>query len=291
VHGPAPDRTGGARLAVAVITRDRRDRLLATLDRLAALGRPVTVVDNGSRDGTVAAVRSRHPAMRVTALGANLGGAARAIGARAAGTPYVAFADDDSWWAPGALELAEAMLDAHPRLALVAGRVLVGPDARLDPTCELMARSPLPATEGLPGRPVLGFLACAAVVRAEAFLAAGGFHPRLGIGGEETLLAVDLARAGWWLAYVPELVAHHEPPPRADHAPRRRREVRNALWTAWLRRRGGGALRRTAAVLANAGAPARWTGLAEAVCGLGWVLRERRPVGHELEARLRLIER
>ncbi|MGW7357269.1 glycosyltransferase family 2 protein, partial [Streptomyces sp. NPDC054802] len=42
------------RTSVVVITRDRRDQLLRTLDHLAALPeRPVViVVDNGSRGGT-----------------------------------------------------------------------------------------------------------------------------------------------------------------------------------------------------------------------------------------------
>jgi GT2 family glycosyltransferase len=279
-----------ARTAVVVVTRDRRDRVLATLDRLVPLGRPITVVDNGSHDGTAEAVRSRHPEVTVRALAGDIGAAARTLGARLAGTPYVAFADDDSWWEPGALDLAEAFLDGNPELALVAGRVLVGPGDRPDPTCEVMARSPLPAPAGLPGRAVLGFLGCAAVVRTAPFLSVGGFHPRFGIGGEETLLATDLARVGWWLAYLPAVVAHHHPPPRADHGPRRRREVRNALWSAWLRRRSGGAIRTTAVVLAHADPRVRWAGAADAVRGLGWVLRERRPVDPALDARLQLLE-
>jgi GT2 family glycosyltransferase len=280
------------RLGIVVITLNRRETVLRTLDRLRLLGRPLTLVDNGSRDATVAAVRARHEDVRVVPAGRNLGGAARTVGARAAGTPYVAFSDDDSWWAPGALERAEALLDAHPALALIAGRVLVGQEARPDPTCEVMARSPLPGPAGArPGsRSVLGFLACAAVVRTQPFLAAGGFHPRLGIGGEEQLLAIDLARAGAWLAYVPEVVAHHQPPPRRDHRRRRRRLVRNALWSAWLRRRPAGVLRRTAAALTAGDPAARFGGLVDALGGLHWVLRERRTVDRELEARLRLVD-
>ncbi len=65
-----------------------------------------------------------------------------------------------------------------------------------------MEHSPLPVEPDLPGPPVLGFLACAAIVRRKAYLEVGGFDPRMMIGGEEELLAADLASAGWGLAYV-----------------------------------------------------------------------------------------
>ena len=61
------------------------------------------LVDNGSTDGTVAAVRDARPDLRVVRLGTNRGAPARNLGVRLAATPYVAFADDDSWWSPGAL--------------------------------------------------------------------------------------------------------------------------------------------------------------------------------------------
>jgi GT2 family glycosyltransferase len=284
--------TGSAgEVAVVVATRDRATRLLGTLTRLAAVeGRPVVVVDNGSTDGTPARVRAHHPDVVVVELGGNLGGAARTLGAHLVDTPYVAFSDDDSWWAPGALRRAAELLDRHPRLAVLAARVLVGPARRLDPVCAVMAGSPLPPAGDLPGRPVLGFVACGAVVRRDAFLQAGGFDGRLGIGGEEELLAVDLATAGWGLAYVDEVVAYHHPSPSRDPHRRRGVQVRNALWSAWLRRPLPAAARRTIDLAWPAlRQPGSRAGVLEAVRGLPWVVRERRPVRRELEAALRAV--
>jgi GT2 family glycosyltransferase len=279
-----------ASVTVVVATRDRRASLLRTLGRLAALPEapPVVVVDNASTDGTADAVRAARPAVRVLEPGANLGAGARTLGAVAAASPYVAFCDDDSWWAPGALPLAAELLDAHPGVALVAARVLVGPGGRVDPTCEAMAHGPLRAGEPLPGPPVLGFVACGAVVRRSAFLAAGGFEPRLGVGGEEELLALDLAAAGWRSVYADGVVAHHHPAagPRAG---RDRVQLRNALWSAWLRRPWRRALRRSAGLLA-AGGRAAPAALTEALRGLPWVLRSRRRLPADTERAARRLE-
>ncbi len=129
-----------------------------------------------------------------------------------------------------------ALFDQHPRLGLLAGRILVGPDEALDPVCAEMADSPLPRDLDLPGPSVLGFLACGAVVRRDAYLTAGGFDRVVVFGGEEQRLALDLASAGWGLAYVDDVVAHHHPSVRrgAD-ADRRAVLARNELLTAAMR--------------------------------------------------------
>ena len=293
---PGSDSTtaGGARVGVAIATRERRADLERTLERLLALPErpPVVVADNGSRDGTPAAIRARFPQVEVLELGANRGAGARTAAVARLATPYVAFSDDDSWWEPGALARAAALLDAHPRLGLLAGRILVGPQERLDPACALMERSPLPAPPGGPGHPVLGFVACGAVVRRAAYLAVGGFDARYGIGGEERPLALDLAAAGWQLQYVPELVAHHHPAAQGARPGREAAMLRNEMWSAWLHRRAGAALRRTAGLLARSG-PRRHTAaaLAQAVRGAGWVARERRIVPADVERALRVVER
>jgi GT2 family glycosyltransferase len=227
----------------------------------------VIVVDNASSTPIPDAIR----------LERNLGGAARNVGVRAAATEYVALTDDDAWWAPGALVAAVAWLDAHPSVALLQPRVLVGAAGRLDPVCAELERAPV----------MLGFVACAVVIRRSAFLAVGGFHERLAVGGEEELLAWDLAAAGWELAYVPAIVAHHCPPggPRPS---RREVEVRNALWVAWLRRPWRVVLR---AALATPRDRAGARGVVRALAGVPWVLRARRPGPAHVEAMRRRLER
>jgi len=224
-----------AATTLVVLTRNRWPDLARTLPRHEA---PVILVDNGSTDGTPDLVRSHFPAVRVVQLDTNRGALGRNVGVDVASTPLVAFADDDSWWEPGALRRAEAVFEQYPHLGLLAARILVGADNRLDPACRLMQCSAVPVRAGrpLPGPAVLGFVACGAVVRREAFRAAGGFDSVVFFAGEEERLALDLRSAGWDLAYVEEVVAHHDPSPR--RAPRRRQVLvaRNDLLTALMRR-------------------------------------------------------
>jgi GT2 family glycosyltransferase len=244
-------------VTVVIATRNRADALCRTLERLAALpDRPaaVVVVDNASGDGTPAAVADRFPSVRVVQLPRNEGAVARNHGVAAAPTPYVAFADDDSWWAQGALARGQALLGAYPRLALVAARTVVGPEERPDPMSAVMAAAPLGVPADLPGPAVLGFLACAAIVRRDAFLACGGFDPVVFFMGEEQRLAWDLHSAGWGLAYCDDVVAHHDPAPQAIVDVTRKRVLasRNRALTAWMRRPYRVAMAQSAALLRSA---------------------------------------
>jgi GT2 family glycosyltransferase len=274
-------------VTVVIATRDRRETLLPTLGRLEALPeRPaVIVVDNGSADGTPEAVAGLHPRVELVRAPRNLGAAARNVGVHRARTPVVAFSDDDSWWAPGALTRAEAAMEAQRRLGLLAARVLVGPEERLDSTCVDMERTPLP------GGGILGFVACGAVVRREAFLAAGGFDARYGIGGEEAPLAVRLACEGWELRYAADVVAHHHPVPSPTRGGREARALRNDLWTAWRVRPAPSALAASGRLLRAAGwRRSTLRGALGAVRGAGWVLRDRRPTPPAVEQGLRLLD-
>jgi GT2 family glycosyltransferase len=281
------------RMTVVIATRDRAGELGRTLSRLAELPEQpaVIVVDNASRDGTAGLVRRGYPGVRLIRLPCNRGAVARNIGAAAADTRFVAFCDDDSWWEPGALACAARALESCPALAVVAGQTLVGPGAEPDPVNAAMERSPL-GQDGLPGPRVLGFLACAAVVRRSAFLEVGGFSDVLVFGGEEKLLAMDLAAAGWAAAYVSGARARHWPSARRDEAARRRLDARNEVLTAWLRRPAGHALAATAGLISRLGRdPAAAGALASLLRVLPRALRRRRVLPAAAEADVRALAR
>ncbi|MGW8697900.1 glycosyltransferase family 2 protein [Streptomyces eurythermus] len=282
------------RTTVVVITHNRREELLRTLGLLRRLPErpPVFVTDNASTDGTAEAVARDFPEMTLLRPGRNLGAIGRNLAVQRVRTPYVAFCDDDTWWAPGSLRRAADLLDPRPRLAAVTARILVEPGGTEDPVVPELRDSPLTGPDWLPGPALGSFLAAATVLRTEAFRAAGGFHPGLWLGGEEELLACDLQRQGWWLAYAGELTVHHHASRLRDSTARRVLGLRNTLWFTWLRRPLLPALRRTGHLIRTVprdAASAR--AFAHATAGLPWVLRQRDPVPPDLERRIATLER
>ncbi|NSC21783.1 glycosyltransferase [Streptomyces albus subsp. chlorinus] len=332
--GGGPGGGAGERLGVVIATRDRRDTLARTLERLLALPENprIMVVDNASRDGTADMVTRAFPGVDVLRMPVNRGALARNAGVRALRTPYVAFSDDDSWWEPGSLGRAVDILAAHPAMGLLAAGITVEPgrsgdpegrdtldaldavaapagtagptgperseqpppprgrSGRPDPLNGVLAASPL-GEGSVPGsRKVLGFLGCAAVVRRQAYLDVGGYHPLLFFGAEETLLAYDLAAAGWEVVHCPDVVARHSP---AD-VPRPGREAlvrRNELLIAWLRRPLPLALRRTASLCGDAVGDAQARRAARGLLPrLPAALRLRRPLPPAVEEAAALVE-
>ncbi|WP_222266371.1 glycosyltransferase family 2 protein [Modestobacter marinus] len=282
------------RVSVVVATRDRRESLLRSLAHLdRPHGPPVVVVDNASADGTVAAVRAEHPRVELVELPANAGAVARTDGVRRTSTRYVAFADDDSWWEPGALDRAADLLDAHPRAAVVVGRVRLADDGSEDAVTRKHRAAVLGRSPGAPGPDVLSFPAFAAVVRRDAYLAVGGFSPLLFFGGEEHLLALDLAATGRQLVFAEDVVAWHAPAGPDRPTPQRwALQTRNDVLVDWLRRPLPVALAATGRLIRRAprdGAARRaLLGVARL---LPRALRQRRPVSPELERRFATAQR
>ncbi len=267
------------RVSVVVMSRDRRDELLTSLGRHRA---EVILVDNASTDGSVRAVRERHPWVQVLALERNAGAQARTLGVRAADTEFIAFADDDSWWAAGSLSAAVEIFDREPDVAVVNARILVGPEDRLDGVCTVMADSPLPRPAGSPHPSLLGFVACAAVVRRSAFLQVGGFDDVVLFPGEEERVALDLAAAGWRMVYAEDLVVHHHPSPRRHSADRRIAAVtRSAILTAVLRLSWPRVWRRVRGAATSG--PAARRGLLAALRDAPRAVRARRQVDRHLQ--------
>lgn len=279
--------------AVVIATYNRGSVLEGTLQALYDLPyRPrIVVADNASTDDTERVCKRFGSRVMLLKLRRNIGAAARTIAVREAGTPYIAFCDDDCVWLPDAIPKAVQRFKEHPDVAVLNGRVLVGDGDKTDRTCEAMRAGA--RARGCTGVPILFFMAGASIARADAFLQAGGYHERYFIGAEESLLSLDLAAQGWRLWYCDDLVIRHRPSHiNRDPKTRRRLVLRNRLWTVLLRRSIPTVLAALARQLQIARTdPIARAALGDAIAALPWIVRERHAIPAQLERQICALER
>jgi N-acetylglucosaminyl-diphospho-decaprenol L-rhamnosyltransferase len=126
-------------LSVVIVTWNVRDLALSCLQAIrSGSGQLVVepiVVDNGSTDGTVEAIREAFPEVLLTAGLTNIGFArATNQGISIANGRHVLLLNPDAMVGPGVLERMVALADAHPDYGIV-GPQLVGADGSLQAVC------------------------------------------------------------------------------------------------------------------------------------------------------------
>ena len=117
-----------AHVAAVVVTYDALPWIEQCLDSLG--GVETVVVDNGSRDGTVAFVRQRYPDVRVIETENRGLGAGWNVGLRETTSTYGLLLNADAWLVEGALERLCEFADTRPRAAVIGPRLL-NPDGTL----------------------------------------------------------------------------------------------------------------------------------------------------------------
>jgi GT2 family glycosyltransferase len=120
-----------AGVTIVVLNWNHAEETIVCLDslRVAELGgASVLVVDNGSRDGSVAAIRARFPQQEILALPENVGFAggnnAGIRHALARGAEAVLLLNNDTDVAPDFLPPLLEALNSNPRCAAVSSAVL-----------------------------------------------------------------------------------------------------------------------------------------------------------------------
>ncbi|MCS7039345.1 MAG: glycosyltransferase family 2 protein, partial [Anaerolineae bacterium] len=148
-------------VSILIVSWNVRDYLLRCLASLAAgadgLSYEVIVVDNASRDGTVAAVQAQFPAVRVMANATNRGFTAGNNQALAvARGAFFFLLNPDTEVQPDAIAELHRFLVAHPDVGIVGPRLLY-PDGSLQssrrrfPTLATLFTESTVVQEYLPG--------------------------------------------------------------------------------------------------------------------------------------------
>ncbi len=140
-------------LSIVIVSYNAREHLERCIDSLVAtppaLSHDIIVVDNGSTDGAVDAVRRRWPQVRTLALERNIGfAAANNRGIRATGGARVLLLNSDTVVPPGAIDTLASRLEAHPdaavagpRLVDAAGLAEISFGAMISPFAELRQKT------------------------------------------------------------------------------------------------------------------------------------------------------
>ncbi len=126
------------KLTILVVSYNTRDMTIACLDSIRRETRlkdfEVIVVDNASRDGSVAAIEKHAPDVRLLALDDNLGFArANNLGAMHASGEYLLLLNPDTVVLDGAIDKLVSFAEENPDFGIWGGRTHFA-DGRLNPS-------------------------------------------------------------------------------------------------------------------------------------------------------------
>jgi len=222
-------------LSIIVISWNTRDLVLdclASIERVRGsfgAGKVIEtlVVDNASDDGTVSAVRSAFPAVRLVELGENLGfSTACNAGMSVSDGRFLLLLNSDAQLCSGVLETCIGVLDANPKVGLV-GPQLLNPDGSKQNSIH---NFPMLATELIPksvfqfvfrkrfpshrftgNEPVEveALVGAAMFVRSEVVEAVGALCEDFFFFLEETDWCWRMRAAGWRVAFLPDAHVIH----------------------------------------------------------------------------------
>ncbi len=215
-------------VAIQVLNYNGLELTARCLDSLLALEyseKTITVIDNGSTDGSLEALKRRYPSIHFFENGRNLGfGAGHNVGIRSAlkaGAAYVWLVNQDAWVDPQALVSLVEACEADARVGAVSPLVL-SPDQsvwfagarirwirmRVTHIRRTISRRPYP-TESLSG--------CAPLLVRSALERAGMFDERYFLYYEDADLSCRFQRAGYRLMVDPQARIFHEERSNTDN--------------------------------------------------------------------------
>jgi N-acetylglucosaminyl-diphospho-decaprenol L-rhamnosyltransferase len=252
-----PDGEEGAGSDVVVVSYRSAADLAACLGSVLAqepAPASVTVVDNGSDDGSVG-VATAHGGVDVIALDRNIGFAAAANRGVAAGSaPSVLVLNPDAVLAPGALAALRAALAADPGLAAVTASIS-DPDGSPYPSARRFPSLPTAAAHAVLGlvRPANRWsrsylnptepdwiAGTAFLARRAALEAVGGFDERYFMYVEDVDLCWRWRQGGWRVGVARDAAVTHRIGGSTESVPYRMIvEHHRSLWRFAVRTRRG----------------------------------------------------
>lgn len=211
-----------AMISIIIVNWNGKDLLPACLDSLRQqIYQPlhITLVDNGSTDGSVDFVVKYYPEVKIVSLPINLGfSAANNIALRNVETEYVALINGDAVAHPSWLMTLVKALETHAEAGCAASKMLfshspgtidrAGDSYTRAGAASLRGRG-MPATDFSHKEWVFGACAGAALYRSTMFDEIGLFDEDFFLLYEDVDLSFRAQLQGYKCIYVPEAVVYH----------------------------------------------------------------------------------
>lgn len=218
-------------LSIIIVNWNTRGPLLNCLASIfqhaGGLTCGVIVVDNGSRDGSVEAVKEKYPGVKIIANPSNLGFArANNQAIRLTSNPYCLLLNSDAALTPGALKGMIEFMEKNP-FAGIAGAKLLNRDGSMQNsfdniptlTTELLNKSLLRAIfpQKYPNKKspiaapleVESIIGACMLIRRNALNEVGLLDEDYFLFLEETDLCLRMQKAGWKIFYLPQIHVYH----------------------------------------------------------------------------------
>ncbi len=203
------------------------DCLKTVYDTVRGLSFEVWLVDNGSTDGSVEAVKAAYPQVKIIANETNLGfAAANNLALRRMAGDYALLLNTDAGLTEGAVETLFRFMEDNPRAAMACGQLLNADGSRQNSTANFPSLMALLTNESLvrliaPKRfpskrrseqgpvAVESCIGACLIVRKAAMDEVGLFDEDYFFFFEETDWAYRFSRAGWGIYFVPAARIFH----------------------------------------------------------------------------------
>jgi len=208
-------------VSVIIVNYNGRHHLESCLTAVQQQDVPceIVLVDNASKDGSVAFVRQRFPKVRILELDQNLGFAeGNNVGAQSATGRYLAFLNNDTCAVSSWIRELVNAIDKDPDIGCVASRIVYLHDPLIiDSAGDGLTRSGGAFKHGhgcasdqmTQSREVFGACGAAFLIRKDLFDILGGFDKDFFVSHEDVDLSYRARLLGYKCLYVPEAVVMH----------------------------------------------------------------------------------
>jgi len=221
-------------VSVLIVTWNRRADVLETIRSIYAQAYrnfEIIVVDNGSTDGTVDAIRQSYPEVKLIALDRNVGiSAGRNVGIAAAQGDIIFCLDSDASLAHDTLANLVHKFQTESEVGVINSKIVNAYTKRLDggPGWVYSERSKLDQDSEFLS---WSFSEGGAAIRREVFDQVGPFWEFLFFGCEGQELSLRVWDAGYKVLYYPKSIVYHRESPHSRIADERREYLffRNSL--------------------------------------------------------------